>query len=202
MLHGLADSIEGYRWLPDMLRLDWLNYLLVNAPDEYYGGYSWYDFAGDPVPGVARSCKLLSDLLDDTGIKGFPSDQTILGGFSQGCLMSLETGLRCPQRLAGIIGISGYICDPAKLIRELSPVAKQQRVLMTHGTQDPIIPMQLAERSQQALRKHGYEVEWHSYPMPHAVCGEEVEALGAFLASAFGESEAKPRSSSILLPGR
>ncbi len=73
---------------------------------------------------------------------------------------------------------------------------------MAHGTQDPIIPMQLAERSQQALRKHGYEVEWHSYPMPHAVCGEEVEALGAFLASAFGESEAKPRSSSILLPGR
>jgi len=57
MLHGLGDSIEGYRWLPEALNLPWLNYLLVNAPDEYYGGYSWYDFAGNIAPGVARSRK-------------------------------------------------------------------------------------------------------------------------------------------------
>src|SRR6266850_1883771 len=94
MLHGLGDSIEGYRWLPPALNLRWLNYLLVNAPDEYYGGYSWYDFIGDIAPGVRRSKKVLFDLLDAQKAKGFPPEQIILGGFSQGCLMSLEVGLR------------------------------------------------------------------------------------------------------------
>src|SRR5512140_800023 len=84
MLHGLGDSLEGYRWLPPALDLPWLNYLLVNAPDEYYGGYSWYDFAGDITPGVARSRKLLFDLLDQQRAKGFPTEETTFGGFSQG----------------------------------------------------------------------------------------------------------------------
>jgi phospholipase/carboxylesterase len=65
-----------------------------------------------------------------------------------------------------------------------------------HGTQDPVIPIQLAEKSQEALRMRGYNVEWHSYPMPHSVCGEEVEELAQFLARAFG---AAPAKSSILL---
>src|SRR5687768_11650122 len=121
MLHGLGDSIEGYRWLPQVMRLPWMNYLLVNAPDEYYGGYSWFDFTGVIAPGVERSRKLLFELLEAQRAKGFPADQTILGGFSQGCLMSIEVGLRYPHRLAGIVGISGYICEPEKLVRELSP---------------------------------------------------------------------------------
>src|SRR5947199_6249715 len=94
MLHGLGDSLEGYRWVPEALNLPWLNYLLVNAPDDYYGGYSWFDFGGDIVPGVTRSRDLLFGLLDEQRNKGFPTDQTILGGFSQGCLMSIEVGLR------------------------------------------------------------------------------------------------------------
>jgi len=101
--------------------LPWLNYLLVNAPDEYYGGYSWYDFTGDINSGVTRSRKLLFSLLEEQPEKGFPSTQTFLGGFSQGCLMSVEVGLRYPERLAGILGISGYVCDPEQLIKELSP---------------------------------------------------------------------------------
>jgi phospholipase/carboxylesterase len=73
---------------------------------------------------------------------------------------------------------------------------------MAHGTQDPIIPLQLAERSREALQKRGYAVEWHAYPMAHAVCAEEIEALGGFLAGILGGEGAAPRSSSILLPGR
>src|SRR5580700_1291576 len=86
MLHGLGDSLEGYRWWPEALKLPWLNYLLVNAPDEYYGGYSWFDYPGDMVPGVRRSAQLLTELLDATRAQGFPTEQTILGGFSQGCV--------------------------------------------------------------------------------------------------------------------
>src|SRR3954463_3197432 len=98
MLHGLGDSIEGYRWVPEAFSLPWLNYLLVNAPDEYYGGFFWYDYIGDIKPGVERSRELLTELLDGWRTKGFNSEEIILGGFSQGCLMSLETGLRYPQR--------------------------------------------------------------------------------------------------------
>src|ERR1039458_5984637 len=88
MLHGLGDSIEGYRWLPEAMDLSWLNYLLVNAPDDYYGGYSWFDL-NDMAPGIQRSRKLLFDLLDDLRAKNFPAEQITFGGFSQGCLMEI-----------------------------------------------------------------------------------------------------------------
>src|SRR5205085_1112475 len=100
MLHGLGDSIEGYRWFAATLgaELPWLNFLLVNAPDEYYGGYSWFDFPNNIPPGVARSRKALSELLDSLPAKGFPVDQVTLGGFSQGCVMSIDVGLRYPHK--------------------------------------------------------------------------------------------------------
>src|ERR1044071_7293796 len=89
-LHGLGDSMEGYRWLPDAAGFPWLNYLLVNAPEAYYGGFSWYDFAVDAGPGVERSRKLLFALLDAQREAGFPTEETALLGFSQGCLMTIE----------------------------------------------------------------------------------------------------------------
>src|ERR1044071_9629790 len=79
-LHGLGDSMEGYRDVPEWLRVPWLNYLLVNAPDPYYGGYSWYDFAGNPAPGIQRSRNLLTTLLDSLRPE-FPSEQTVILGF-------------------------------------------------------------------------------------------------------------------------
>src|SRR5438105_11208189 len=155
MLHGLGVSIEGYRWMPEALNLPWLNYLLVNAPDQYYGGYSWYDFIGDMSPGVQRSRKMLFELLNAQRVAGFRPEQIVLGGFSQGCLMSIEVGLRYPHRLGGIIGISGYVCDPDKLLKELSPVAMQQRLLMTHGTLDPLIPFTMVRKQIDLLKSAG-----------------------------------------------
>src|SRR6185312_10020217 len=93
----------------------------------------------DIAPGVERSRKLLFELLDAQRAAGFPTEQTTLGGFSQGCLMSIDVGLRYPHRLAGIVGISGYVCEPETLLKELSPVAKQQRLLITHGTKDTVV---------------------------------------------------------------
>src|SRR6266481_7742999 len=84
MLHGLGDSIEGYRWLPQALDLPWLNYLLVNAPDEYYGGFSWFNYPDDIAPGILRSRKLLFELLDDLRAKKIPAEEITIGGFSQG----------------------------------------------------------------------------------------------------------------------
>jgi phospholipase/carboxylesterase len=173
MLHGLGDSIEGYRWLPAAMNVPWLNFLLVNAPDEYYGGYSWFDFAGDILPGVARSRKLLFELLDAQRAQGFPTDQTTFGGFSQGCLMSIEVGLRYPHRFAGIVGISGYVCQPEKLVGELSPVALQQRLLVTHGTHDPMIRFAEAREQINILKAAGLKIEFHELLKAHTIAGEE-----------------------------
>jgi phospholipase/carboxylesterase len=186
MLHGLGDSIEGYRWLPSALNLPWLNYLLVNAPDEYYGGYSWYDFTGDDAPGVERSRKLLFDLLDQHRAAGFPTDQTVLGGFSQGCLMSIEVGLRYPHRLAGIVGLSGYVHDPDKLIEELSPVAFQQRLLVTHGTLDPVVPFAVSREQINILKAAGLHIEWREFVKGHTIAGEaELSVIRDFVRASF-----------------
>lgn len=186
MLHGLGDSVEGYRWLPEALGLPWLNYLLVNAPDEYYGGYSWYDFAHDVEPGVVRSRKLLFALLDDLRGRGFATEQTTFGGFSQGCLMAIEVGLRYPHRLAGVVGISGYVFQPEQLLAELSPVAKQQRLLMTHGTLDPILPFAATLQQVNQLKAGGLDIEWHEYFKEHTIAGEpELAVIRRFVCAGY-----------------
>lgn len=177
MLHGLGDSLEGYRWMPLALKIPQLNYLLVNAPDSYYGGYSWYDFAENPGPGVKRSRELLFDVIEDCRAKGFDTSRTFLGGFSQGCLMTLETGLRSPHLFAGLIGISGYVHEPAALIRELSPAAKQQRLLITHGTQDTLLPIDQVRAQVSQLREAGLQLEWHEFRKAHTIAGEEELSL-------------------------
>ena len=183
VLHGLGDSMDGYRWLPEAMRLDALNYLLVNAPDEYYGGWSWYDLPGDAAPGVVRSRKLLFELLDSLRERGFPTEQTLLFGFSQGCLMTLETGLRYPHRLAGLIGVSGYVHDPERLLREMPPGATQQRVLLTHGTYDPLIPISRTRAQVQLLRGAGLQIEWREFAKEHTIAGEaELAVIRAFAA--------------------
>ena len=175
-LHGLGDSMEGFRWLPAALGLPWLNYLLVNAPDDYYGGYSWFDL-NNPAPGVERSRKLLFTLLDDLGAKNFPADQITLGGFSQGCLMSAEVALSYPHRLAGVVGISGWVLNPEKLIRELPAAARQQRLLLTHGTADPVIPIAAVRSQIPLLQAAGIQVTWQEYAKAHTIAGEPELAL-------------------------
>jgi phospholipase/carboxylesterase len=186
MLHGLGDSIEGYRWFPEAMRLPWLNYLLVNAPDEYYEGFSWFDIYGDVIPGVVRSRKLLFDLLDRQRAAGFPTDQTTLGGFSQGCLMSVDVGLRYPHKLAGVVGISGWVCETKKVLQELSPVAREQRFLITHGTFDPVCSFEKTRQQVLLLQAAGLKVEWHEFAKPHTIAGEEeMRVIREFVAKGY-----------------
>jgi phospholipase/carboxylesterase len=185
VLHGLGDSMAGYAWVPQAVPFPWLNFLLVNAPDPYYGGFSWYDYTGDATTGVRRSIKLLSGLLDQQRQLGFPTEQTILSGFSQGCLMTLETGLRYPHRFAALIGLSGYVLDPNVLLRERSPLAKEQRVLVTHGRQDPLIPFAEVKKQMEQLKAGGVQIEWHEFNKPHTIIEEEIAVMSAFIAKAF-----------------
>jgi len=178
VLHGLGDSMEGYRWLPKALDLPWLNYLLVNAPDDYHGGFSWYDIYKDPDPGVKRSRKAIEELLDNQREAGFPSRQTFQFGFSQGCLMTMEMAMRYSHRLAGCIGISGYIHEPDTALDELSSVAKEQETLFTYGTLDPIIPADKVKDQLRQLTTEGdLQIEAHEFAKEHTIAGAEELSL-------------------------
>jgi phospholipase/carboxylesterase len=173
VLHGLGDSMEGYGWWPRAMNLPWLNYLLVNAPDPYYSGYSWYDI--NTHTGIPRSRELLTQLLDS--LKDYPAEQIILSGFSQGCLMSIEIGARYPHRFAGIVGISGYSYEPGKLVKELSPVAREQKFLITHGTQDTLLPLATVRPQIALLKNAGLQIDWREFVKAHTIAGEEEIAV-------------------------
>ena len=194
MLHGLGDSTAGFRWLPEALGLPWMNYLLVNAPDAYYGGYSWYDFAGEMDTGVRRSRKLLFELLDAQRAKGFPTESTVLGGFSQGCLMTIDVGLRYPHRFAGLVGISGYVFEAEASLDELSPVALQQRFLITHGLHDPIVPFAVTREQINVLKGGRLNIAWHEFPKAHTIAGEpELEVIRDFIVAGYADQAGKQR---------
>jgi len=186
MLHGLGDSIEGYRWLPEAMALPWMNYLLVNAPDDYFGGYAWFDYPDNYAPGVQRSRKLLFELLDDLRAKGFQAEQITFGGFSQGCLMAIEIGLRYPHRLAGVVGISGWVCEIKKALNRLSPVAMQQRLLITHGTLDPLIAFAMVQGQVSQLKAAGLNVEWREFVKAHTIAEDEIAVIRDFVRAGYG----------------
>jgi phospholipase/carboxylesterase len=186
VLHGLGDSVAGYQWLPAALALPSMNYLLVNAPDRYYGGFSWFDFTGNFGPGVERSRKLLFELIDTQRANGFPTREMTLFGFSQGSLMVIDVGLRYSQKFAGLVGISGAVCEPEKLLKELSPVAMQQRLLITHGIADTMIPFQHTASQVKALKTYGLQIEWHELAKEHTIAGEgEIAIIRKFIVAGY-----------------
>ena len=105
--------------------------------------------------------------------KNFPADQITLGGFSQGCLMTIDVGLRYPHKLAGLVGISGWVFELENLLAEVPPVAKQQRLLSTHGPFDTLIPIAKAREQIKTLKAAGFNAEWREFPKAHTIHGEE-----------------------------
>jgi|SRR4051812_16730982 phospholipase/carboxylesterase len=187
-LHGLGDSMGGYRWVPRALGMERLNVLLVNAPDAYYGGFSWFDFAGDSLPGIERSYRALEELLEDCEQKGFPNERTILFGFSQGCLMTMETGIRYKKRLGGCIGVSGWVHEPERLLKLISPVAREQRFFVTHGLEDPLLRVDLARAGYEKLKAAGIQIDYREFRKEHTILEEEIVCFGQFIRERLGYS--------------
>jgi phospholipase/carboxylesterase len=113
--------------------------------------------------------------------RGIAAKKILLAGFSQGGAIVLQTGLRHPERLAGIMALSTYLPLQEK-ISEAVAANRDIPIFMAHGTYDDIIPLRRAEQSKDLLLKSGYAVEWHAYPMPHSVCPEEIGHISQFLA--------------------
>lgn len=170
VLHGRGDSLEGFTWLPDDLGLPELNYLFLNAPDPYFGiGYSWYDLPPNQGPGVVRSRGLLFGVLDALLEQGWKSSEIVLFGFSQGCLMAIDVGLRYPHRLGGVCGVSGYVMFPERAAEEMQPHAKEMAWLVTHGDRDDVLPIGPTAEQVALLKAIGLPIAWHVFRKAHTI---------------------------------
>ena len=185
VMHGLGDSIEGYKFLPDLLRIKGLHYLLVNAPDSYFTGYSWFDiFGGDMKRGITRSRDLLFRTLEDLEAQGWDPKHVGVFGFSQGCLMALDVACRYPKTLGAIVGVSGFVGGLSEYPEKLSPVARSQKILVTHGTADPMIPLTETQAQIAALKGMGLQIDWKVYEKEHTIDPyQEVGKIREFLVS-------------------
>lgn len=147
---------------------------------------AWYDIlqlGGGPEDeaGIRASQALVEALLQRETSRGIHAQRVVLAGFSQGGAIALQTGLRYAGRLAGILALSTYLPLAATLERERSAVNRDVPVFMAHGRHDDLIPFARAQRSREMLETLGYEVQWRDYPMPHAVCAEEIADIAAWL---------------------
>jgi len=176
VLHGRGDTMEGFQWLPERLGIEEFNYLFLQAPDAYSFGYSWYDLPPRQGPGIVRSRELLFWLLDRLQVEiGLRSEDIFLLGFSQGCLMSLDVSLRYPKHLGGVVGISGYVFFEDEYPEALSPVAREQKIWVSHGHRDDILPLERSKASVQRLRDLGMHIDWTEFDKDHTV--DEREEL-------------------------
>lgn len=178
ILHGRGDSPSGWLTWQSELGIPSLNCLLLQAPDDYFGGFSWYDMPPDQLPGIKRSRDLLKNTFEKIEKAGFKPDQCILFGFSQGCLMTLEFGSRFPQLLKGYVGISGYCYNPEALLKEAVPyVIQQGKWLITHGTHDGVLPVDVTRSQMKLLMDHGFKMDYREYPKDHNVIEEEIDEI-------------------------
>ena len=169
VLHGRGDSAKGFLWLQEALAIDSLDFLLLTAPNAYDIGFSWYDLPPDQLPGIVQSRRLLDEVLTQTENDGYLPERTFLFGFSQGCLMTLEFGARHTRRLGGYIGISGYVYDPEALLRELNTEVNQGDWLITHGTEDEMLPVARTREQIRRLNTGGFSIDYREFRKAHTI---------------------------------
>jgi phospholipase/carboxylesterase len=200
VLHGLG--ADGNDFVPIVEELPLADSLAIRfvfphapvRPVTINNGYpmrAWYDISAEDfdrrvdMDGVRASRGQVEALVERERARGIAARRIVLAGFSQGGAIALYTGLRHAERLGGIVALSAYLLDAESLAREAHAANRDVPIFMAHGTADPVVQFQWADRSRQLLDGGGYRVEWHTYPMGHSVVWEEVAAIGAFITRAF-----------------
>ena len=193
-LHGLgADGHDFEPIVPELKLAKPVRFVFPHAParpvtiNQGMRMRAWYDIlqlGGGPEDeaGIRASQRMIEKLISEEKGKGLPAAQIVMAGFSQGGAIALQTALRYPERLAGVLALSAYLPRAGSLQSERSPANQDIPIFMAHGRHDDIIPLRRAEESRELLEAAGYPVEWHEYPMPHSVCAEEIADIAAFLA--------------------
>ena len=195
-LHGLgADGHDFAPIVPQLVGPDErpLRFVFPHAPVRpvtVNGGMpmrAWYDILGfdrgipQDTAGIRASAAEVAELIGRENQRGIPSKRIVLGGFSQGGAISLFSGPRYPEKLAGIMGLSCYLLLEDLLPAERTPVNYQTPIFLAHGTQDPVVDVRRGAEARQLLEAGGYPVEWHTYPMPHSVSPQEIEDIAVWL---------------------
>ncbi|NMM27892.1 MAG: alpha/beta hydrolase [Glaciimonas sp.] len=194
-LHGLG--ADGNDFVPIVRELDLtgcppIRFVFPHAsaiPVTINGGNvmrAWYDILGadlakrEDEAGLRNSQISVENLIAREIARGTPAERIILAGFSQGCAMALQTGLRHTKPLAGLLCLSGYVPLSDVIAAERHPANQHTPIFMAHGRADQVIQITRAEQSRELLASLGYTVEWHEYMMQHAVCAEEIDDIGAW----------------------
>jgi phospholipase/carboxylesterase len=195
-LHGLG--ADGYDFVPivEELRLPTslpVRFIFPHArarPVTINNGFvmrAWYDIkglnreGGEDEEGIRDSERVVRELIAHEGTRGIPAKRIVVAGFSQGGAIALQTGLRHPDALAGVMALSTYLPLRSGLAQEATPANRSTPILMCHGTQDGVVVLQMGEVSRDLLTSLGYPVEWRAYPMQHSVCMEEINDISRWL---------------------
>jgi phospholipase/carboxylesterase len=195
-LHGLGDSGNGFAPVVPVLGLPQnhsIRFIFPHAPEQpvtINQGYvmrSWYDIKSldlhnrADLAGVEQAEKAVQALIQEQIDAGIPAEKIVLAGFSQGGVVSLYTGLRYQQKLAGILALSCYLPEGDKLPNNLSDANKQTVILQNHGTQDEVVPVMLGQKAHELLKQQGYNTTWKTYAMPHSVIQEQLVEISQWL---------------------
>ena len=194
-LHGLGDS--GHGWseiarMPAFAGMKGVRFVFPHANDmpvTMNNGMkmpSWYDIdltqrQREDEAGLRASQALIEALIAREKARGIAANRIVLAGFSQGCVMTLQTGLRHPEKLAGLICLSGYLPLAGQVAAERNLESKDMPIFMAHGRFDQVIPVAWGQQTRDALTALGYPVEWHEYSMEHSSCPEELNDMVVWL---------------------
>ena len=202
-LHGLgADGNDFVPIIPQLQLSECpaIRFVFPSAPSmavTINGGYvmpAWYDITGrdssdrEDFSGIHKSALAISELIEREASRGVAYRKIVLAGFSQGCAMSLQVGLRFPHALAGIMALSGYLPLAKSLPLERSEANSKTPIFMAHGVWDAVITLERAEASSDTLQKLGYQVDWNSYPMEHSLHPDELVDISRFLTMVLSKS--------------
>ena len=198
-MHGLG--ADGNDFVPVVNELDLdgapaTRFLFPHAPmrpvtiNNGYVMRAWYDVSFGDLEGNSRradergvrdSQERITALIEREETRGVAPERIVVAGFSQGGAIALQTGLRYPRKLAGVMALSTYLPLAESLPREAAAANRRTPIFMAHGTYDPVVPLVMGAGSMTFLTGLGYAVEWRQYPMPHSVCPEEIQDIGAWL---------------------
>lgn len=193
-LHGLGADGHDLAPLAAELNPDGVRFVFPHAPIRpvtINGGYpmrAWYDITRlgtamgeEDAAGIRESEQQVRSLIQRELDRGVAAERVVLAGFSQGGAIALHTGLRYPQRLAGILALSCYLPLAAGVEAEAQRANAGTPIMMAHGTEDDVVPFAAGEKAQRLLAGLGHAVVWRAYPMPHTLCAQEVEDIAVWL---------------------
>ncbi len=195
-MHGLGADGHDFESIVPELNLPQdhgIGFIFPNAPIQpvtINGGMkmrSWYDILEMSFQrkvdcaGINQSSVLVEQLIQKELDKGIASENILLAGFSQGGVIALHTALRYPQKLAGVLALSTYLPTIDQVKQETALENQAMPIFMAHGTMDQVVNIEYAKQAYQGLLDSGYPISWHEYPMEHAVCLQEINAISEFL---------------------